>query len=77
MKKKKSGEIRFRLDLRKLNDIVKLDEFQLPKIPEILSNLGNNKVFSVIDLKDEFFQVELKKEDRYKTAFIDCKHRLM
>ena len=58
---------------------MKLDEFQLPKISEILSILilGSNKIFFGIDLKCVVFQVELENKDRHKAAFLDCKQRPM
>ena len=75
--RKKTGKLRFCLDLRRLNDLVDLDEFALPNITEVIRSLGNQSVFSVIDLKDGFWQVPLKEEDRSKTAFLDARNRLM
>lgn len=75
--KKKSGDFRFTLDLTKLNDIVDLDEFSIPKIGEITRSVHNAKYFSVLDLKDGFWQVELRNEDREKIAFLDTNNRLL
>lgn len=67
--RKRSGELRFCVDLRRLNDLVILDEFQIPKINELLNELHDKKYFTLIDLKDGFFQIEIRKEDREKTTF--------
>ncbi|KRH94222.1 KRAB-A domain-containing protein [Pseudoloma neurophilia] len=75
--RKKTGKLRFCLDLRRLNDLVDLDEFVLPNITEVIRSLGNQKIFSIIDLKDGFWQVPLREEDRCKTAFLDARNRLM
>lgn len=57
---KKSGKMRFCLDLRRLNDLVVQNEFELLKIQETISNLGNQKYFTTIDLVDGFFHVNLE-----------------
>jgi hypothetical protein len=66
-----SGEQKWRLvvDFRKLNEITVADTYPLPVIEEILDQLGNAKYFSVLDLASGFYQMELAKEDREKTAF--------
>ncbi|KAG0428021.1 Retrovirus-related Pol polyprotein from transposon opus, partial [Dictyocoela muelleri] len=74
---KKDGNHRFTLDLTRLNNIVDLDRFTIPNIREILHSLHGAKYFSLIDLKDGFFQVPLRSEDKEKTAFLDGKNRLM
>lgn len=67
--RKKNGKLRFCVDLRKTNYLVKQDEFKPPKIADIIANLENMKFFSVIDLKDGFFQVELYKGTGTKQHF--------
>lgn len=46
-----------------------MDEFELPKISELLSKLRGKKWFTTIDLKDGFFHISVKEEDRDKTTF--------
>ncbi|KAG0440541.1 Retrovirus-related Pol polyprotein from transposon opus [Dictyocoela muelleri] len=75
--RKKSGALRFTLDLRKVNNLVNLDQFTLPNIQEIIRSLKDMSYFSVIDLKDGYFQVNLSKKDREKTTFLDTNNRLM
>lgn len=66
---KKDGSVRLTTNLMKLNDIVELDSYSLPRMEEILSNLRNKKVFTKIYLKEGFFQIHLREYDREKTAF--------
>lgn len=68
--------MRFCVDLRKLNDIVEQENYPLPKIQDVISTLTGKNYFSLIDLKDGFFHIDIKAEDRYKTAFY-CGNRLM
>jgi hypothetical protein len=65
----KSGELRFCVDFRRLNNLVELDEFTIPKISELIWMLRGKKYFTKIDLKDGFFHVPIKKSDKEKTAF--------
>ena len=72
---KKDGSRRFCVDYRKLNEITEKDSYPLPRIDELLDNLGNAKWFSSIDLASGYWQVEMDKRDRSKTAFI-CREGL-
>jgi len=66
-----SGEKKYRMviDYRKLNLVTIADKYPIPEINEVLAQLGNNKVFSVLDLKSGFHQIPLKTSDIEKTAF--------
>lgn len=57
------------IDYRKLNSVTVPDRYPIPEINEVLSNLGENKYFSVIDLKSGFHQIPLKECVVEKTAF--------
>lgn len=61
------------VELIRLNEMVKQDEFTLASIQEIVGDLGTYKYFSVLDLKDGFFQVDLEEESKHKTGFFDTK----
>ena len=63
--------------MRRLNNDVLLDEYKIPNITELVRSLRNQAVFSKIDLVDGYFQVNLKQEDRKKTAFLDSNNRLL
>lgn len=64
------GSIRLTTNLIKLNQLVPLDKYSLPRIDTMLTSLRDFEYFSKIDLKDGFFQIPLRIEDRYKTAFM-------
>ena len=68
--KKKSGEYRFCVDYQKLNEITIKDVYPLPRIDDTLDALGGSRLFSALDLKNGYWQVEIDERDREKTAFI-------
>ena len=57
------------MDYRRLNAITKKDVYPLPRIDDILDTLGKTKYFSSLDLCSGYWQVELDKESRQKSAF--------
>lgn len=57
------------IDYRKLNEVTIADKYPIPEINEILAQLGDNKIFSVLDLKSGFHRIPLKPSDMPKTAF--------
>lgn len=57
------------IDYRKLNQITIADKYPIPEINEVLTNLGENKYFSVLDLKSGFHQIHIRESDIEKTAF--------
>lgn len=67
--RKKNGKIRLCIDYRKLNARTIKDAYALPNIEETFSALSGAKWFSVMDLKSGYYQVEMKEEDKPKTAF--------
>ncbi len=44
--RKRNGDLRFCVDLRALNDCVALDEFEIPRINEIMVNLRDANIFT-------------------------------
>lgn len=67
--KKSNGNIRVCLDSRKINSITKKDAYPMRNMNEIFHRLQKAKFFSIIDLKDAYFQVPLKESSRNFTAF--------
>uniref|UniRef100_A0A2H8THY5 RNA-directed DNA polymerase n=1 Tax=Melanaphis sacchari TaxID=742174 RepID=A0A2H8THY5_9HEMI len=66
-----SGKQKFRIvvDFRALNEVT-INEFHpLPNITEILDQLGQCQLFSVLHLSSGFYQIKLEKESRELTAF--------
>lgn len=70
-KKSLDGEPKFRLciDYRAVNKNLIPDKFPLPRMDDILDNLGKAKYFSVIDLSSGFHQIPIHKDSRHVTAF--------
>ncbi|GBM83446.1 Uncharacterized protein K02A2.6 [Araneus ventricosus] len=68
--KKKNGEWRFCVDYRRLNKVTKKDVYPLPRIDDALDCLAGARIFSMMDLKSGYWQVELDDKDREKTAFV-------
>lgn len=72
-----SGKKKWRLviDFRQLNNKTIEDKYPLPRIEEILDNLGKCQYFSTLDLAQGFHQIELDENSVEKTAFtIDNRH---
>ena len=73
--RKKDGTVRFCVDYRGLNAVTIADTYPLPRIDELLDDLGNASCFSLLDSRSAYWSVKVAKEDRPKTAFADG-HRL-
>jgi len=57
--KKNKSDIRICLDPTDLNKAIKRPHFPLPTIEEVIADLNSAKVFSTLDAKSGFWQVEL------------------
>ena len=66
---KKDGNYRFCVDFRRVNSVTKKDAQPMPRIDDILDQLGGARCFSTLDLASGYWQVPLREEDREKTAF--------
>ena len=66
-----SGKQKWRIviDFRKLNELTDQDAYPLPDIDNILSQLGNAKFFSALDLSSGFHQIPMNPESKKYTAF--------
>ena len=67
--RKKNGNWRFCVDYRKLNDVTRKDAYPLPRIEDTLETLADMSLFSTLDLRSGYWQVELNPADKPKTAF--------
>ena len=67
--KKQNGSFRFCVDYRKLNDVIRKDVFPIPRINEVLENLKGASVFSTLDMKHGYHNIELEEGSRDCTAF--------
>lgn len=66
---KKNGRLRVCLDPRVLNKSIKRCQFPIPTMDEIAIKVKNKKFFSVFDLKDGFWQVELDENSSHLCSF--------
>ena len=64
--KKKDG---FCIDLRRLNNNTIKDSYALPRTEETFDALHGSCIFSTLDLKSSYWQVEIEENDKHKTAF--------
>ena len=57
-------------DFRRVNSVTKKDAQPMPRIDDILDQLGGGaRYFSTLDLASGFWQLPLREQDREKTAF--------
>lgn len=70
--KKKSGEIRFCVDFRKINKITIPINFPLPNLTDVFDALADAQptIFSVLDLKSGYHQILLDPATKEKTTFV-------
>ena len=61
--KKKNGKLRFCVDYRKLNAVMKKDAYLLPRIDDVFDSLTHACWFSSLDLASGYWQVKVKEED--------------
>ena len=67
--RKKDGSLRFCIDLRKLNARTVKDTYSLPRIDESIDCLSGAVIFTALDLKSGYWQVEMDEESKALTAF--------
>jgi hypothetical protein len=67
--KKKDGGSRMCVDFRRLNEHVITDRHPLPRIDQILEELGGAAFLTALDLLHGFYNLKINPADRYKTAF--------
>ena len=67
--KKKDNSTRFCVDYRLLNKVTRFNSYPLPKINDVINNLHGACIFSTLDMRSGYFQVEMDPADVHKTAF--------
>ena len=70
---KPSGDIRLCVDMRKTNEAIVRERHPIPTVDDILYQLNGSKVFSKLDLKWGFQQIELEQQSKVITTFITHK----
>lgn len=66
---KENGEVRMVLNLIELNKLVPKENNNLRTIRDIVRATYASKWFTVIDLKEAFYSVEIVEKDKHKTGF--------
>ena len=66
---KPGGGVRFCVDFRSLNKIIKRDAYPLPRVEDSLAALHGSRYFSAVDIVTAFWQVPLAPASRELTAF--------
>jgi transposase InsO family protein len=66
---KPSGDLRFCVDFRKLNDITVPDNYPLPRCDDLLKALAGAKYFTALDLECGFWQIPLEEGSKDKATF--------
>lgn len=68
--RKRSGEIRFCVDYRRLNSVTQRDVYPLPRVEDVLGRLSGARYFTSLDLESGFWQLPVAEKHQEKTAFI-------
>ena len=66
---KKNRSLRLIHDYVNLNVQTFKDGYPFPNVNDQIQGLKNMKFFSLVDLDSGFYQIPVRKEDRFKTAF--------
>ena len=66
---KKDGSIWVCLDPRELNKAILWEQYPLPTIEDIATHLSGTKIFSVFDVKQGFWHVQLDNASSFLTTF--------
>jgi len=73
MVRKQDDTMRFCIDYHKVNELIKMHKFPLPKIDTCLDMLNSSQYYSSCDLRLGYWQMEIDERDRDKTAFVTRK----
>ncbi|XP_043219275.1 uncharacterized protein K02A2.6-like [Amphibalanus amphitrite] len=71
--RKRDGAIRLCVDMRRVNQAVITDGHPLPRIEDVLDRLRGSLMFSRLDLKDAYHQLELHPDSQNLTTFVSHK----
>ena len=68
--RKKDGSLRFCVDYRELNKVTRKDTYPLPRVDDLLDQVGHSKYFTTLDLASEYWQIRVAPYSCEKTAFV-------
>jgi hypothetical protein len=66
---KKDGSLRLCLDPKDLNRNIKREYLQTPRFEDVLAQLQGAKIFTILDQKDSYWQVQLDEESQLLCTF--------
>ena len=66
---KPDGNIRMTLDARNLNKAIMSTNLPIPRHEDVKAKLAGCKIFSKMDFKSAFWQIEIEEESRYLPVF--------
>ena len=66
---KKDGTVRFCVNYRRVNAASTAETYPLPRIDDIIDQIGRVQYLTTIDLMKGYWQVPVASEDHHKTAF--------
>ena len=69
-KKDTDNKERLCIDFRKLNAISIPDNHPFPRIEDIVDQLRDDEVFTILDMNSGFWHIRMNPKDIYKTAFV-------
>lgn len=67
---KPNGDVRLCMDYRRLNQITSQDVYPLPNIEHLVQRVAKARFITTMDLTKGYYQLPLRAEDQYKTAFV-------
>lgn len=66
---KPDGGIRVVSRMFILNDLVEKDPYEMRNLREVVAATQGSKWFTIVDLKDAYYHIEIEEEHKHKTAF--------
>ena len=63
------GAPRLIINYKPLNKVLQWIRYHIPNKQDLLKRLHSSVIYLKFDMKSGFWQVQIKEEDRYKTAF--------
>lgn len=67
---KKDGSLCVCVDYHKLNSFIRADAYSMPRIDDLIDQMGQAKYISTLVLSRGYWQVPVIEADRHKTAFV-------
>ena len=67
--RKSDGFLRLYVNYQSLNNLMIKNQYPLPLIEELLDRLGRARRFTQLDLTSVYYQMRIRKMDKWKTAF--------